>query len=197
MPAPVGPVLASGTLAHSPQPELHAAGLLLRPWRDDERDVIVVARALEEPEIRRWFPDSRGGLDEARRWLAVRRQRWQSEAGADWAVCEDGTIVGRVALVRLDLALASSEVAYWTLPEGRGRGVTARSLVAVSDWAFTTVGLHRLELLHSVHNPGSCGVARRAGFTLEGTARQRMLHGDGWHDMHLHARLAGDRAAAR
>ena len=97
-----------------------------------------------------------------------------------------------MGLMRLTLADGLGEVGYWLLPEGRGRGVATRTLRAVCDWAFDSVGLHRLELVHSVDNPDSCGVAQRAGFALEGTARERMLHGDGWHDMHIHARLAGD-----
>jgi hypothetical protein len=32
-----------------------------------------------------------------------------------------------------------------------------------------------------------------AGYRLEGIKRSEALHGDGWHDMHLHARLAADR----
>jgi len=58
------------------------------------------------------------------------------------------------------------------------------------------LGLHRLELRHSTANPASCRVAARAGFRLEGTLRSAMRHPDGWHDMHLHARLQGDPEAA-
>ena len=36
-------------------------------------------------------------------------------------------------------------------------------------------------------------MAAKAGYVLEGTRRQQALHWDGWHDMHLHARLQGDR----
>ena len=35
-------------------------------------------------------------------------------------------------------------------------------------------------------------LAGHAGFPLEGTKRGESRHRDGWHDMHLHARLAGD-----
>ena len=35
-------------------------------------------------------------------------------------------------------------------------------------------------------------VATRAGFRLEGTKRGDALHADGWHDMHLHARVSCD-----
>jgi RimJ/RimL family protein N-acetyltransferase len=55
---------------------------------------------------------------------------------------------------------------------------------------FATVGLHRIELLHSTCNEASCSVAQKAGYLLEGTKRRHGLHVDGWHDMHLHARLS-------
>jgi ribosomal-protein-alanine N-acetyltransferase len=61
-----------------------------------------------------------------------------------------------------------------------------------ASWAFDTVGLNRLFLQHSTANPGSCRVAGKAGFGLEGTLRRSMLHADGWHDVHLHARLRTD-----
>ena len=54
---------------------------------------------------------------------------------------------------------------------------------------FEHVGLHRIELHHATGNAASCRVADKAGYALEGTMRQRTLHADGWHDMHLHARL--------
>jgi [ribosomal protein S5]-alanine N-acetyltransferase len=39
-------------------------------------------------------------------------------------------------------------------------------------------------------------VAAKAGYKLEGTKRSGLLHADGWHDMHLHARIAGPPAGA-
>jgi [ribosomal protein S5]-alanine N-acetyltransferase len=67
---------------------------------------------------------------------------------------------------------------------------------AASTWMFRSVGLHRLELSHSTLNPASCRIAEKAGYPYEGTRRQQVLHQDGWHDMHLHARLVTDEAPA-
>jgi RimJ/RimL family protein N-acetyltransferase len=41
-------------------------------------------------------------------------------------------------------------------------------------------------------NPASCRVAHHAGYPFEGIKRREALHTDGWHDMHLHARLIDD-----
>jgi RimJ/RimL family protein N-acetyltransferase len=46
---------------------------------------------------------------------------------------------------------------------------------------------------HSTRNHASCRVAVKAGFRLEGTKRSDAIHSDGRHDMHLHARIRGDR----
>ena len=45
-------------------------------------------------------------------------------------------------------------------------------------------------------NPASCRIAENAGYPYEGTRRQQVLHQDGWHDMHLHARLVTDETPA-
>ncbi|WP_306490547.1 GNAT family N-acetyltransferase [Rhodococcus erythropolis] len=66
----------------------------------------------------------------------------------------------------------------------------------MSEWAFREVGFHRLELEHSIHNPRSCRVATKAGFSEEGVRRGSARHADGWHDMHVHARLRSDQPSA-
>jgi RimJ/RimL family protein N-acetyltransferase len=99
-------------------------------------------------------------------------------------------IVARVGLPALRLADGVGEVGYWVMPSARGRGVAGLALTAMADWLFAQ-GLHRLELVHSVDNEPSCRVAAKARFDPEGTLREALLHPDGWHDMHLHARIAG------
>jgi len=61
----------------------------------------------------------------------------------------------------------------------------------MTAWGFA-LGLHRIELEHSVANDASCRVALKAGYALESTKRSQALHADGWHDIHLHVRIATD-----
>jgi ribosomal-protein-alanine N-acetyltransferase len=63
----------------------------------------------------------------------------------------------------------------------------------VTEWGFKAVGLHRIFLTHSVRNEPSCRVAVALGFVQEGTLRQHQRLIDGWHDVHVHARLADER----
>ncbi len=89
----------------------------------------------------------------------------------------------------MDLEHAEAEVGYWVRAAARGRGAASTGVRILSSWSFA-VGFHRLILHHSTANPASCGVARKAGFTFEGTKRSAGLHSDGWHDMHLHALIS-------
>lgn len=171
------------------QPVLPAGELVLRPWREDDAPELV--RAYGDPDIAYWHARALTH-SEAVAWVRSRAERWQTELGADWAVTRADLLVGRAALRTIDLAEGWAEVAYWVLPEHRGRGVASSAVDALTDWAFDGLGLHRLELLHSTGNPASCRIASRAGFVAEGVKRSAALHADGWHDMHLHALLADD-----
>lgn len=186
MPEMVDPVIPTGTLRAHRQPRLRVGALLLRPWQ--EADVPSLVDAYLDPEIRRWHVRSLADA-EALAWIRERWARWEAETGADWAVeCREG-LVGRVALRSIDLTEGRGEVAYWVVPAARGHGVAARALAAMTEWAFDVMRFHRLELVHSVHNVASCRVASAAGYAVEGTKRQDLLHTDGWHDAHLHARI--------
>ncbi|RDD88764.1 GNAT family N-acetyltransferase [Streptomyces parvulus] len=193
MPYLTHPVLAAGTLSGMPQPTLPAGdGLLLRPWRDE--DAPAVHAAFQDPVMHQWHIRAAESEDEVRGWIAEWRRGWAGERNAQWAVVEEtgGLLAGRVALREVVLGDGVAEVAYWTTAAARGKGGAARATRALAHWALDRIGFQRLELSHAVANGASCRVAEKAGFVLEGTKRSALLHPDGWHDMHLHARVRGD-----
>jgi RimJ/RimL family protein N-acetyltransferase len=179
-------VVAPGDLRQHPQPTLTVDELVVRPWRPD--DAPAVEAAYRDPGIQQWHVRSMTA-EESVAWVHEQPRRWHAETGAGWAVTEDELVVGRVGFRNLDLTEGCAEAAYWVLPQSRGRAIAPRVLSTVTRWMFTEVGLHRVSLNHAVENTASCRVAHKAGFAPEGTARQQQLHADGWHDMHLHARV--------
>lgn len=182
-------VVPRGTMTNRPQPVLNVgASFRLRAWQPD--DVPAVVAAYADPDIQRWHLES---MDEAEaaHWIARWAVRWRNETDASWAITDatSGTVLGRVGLRGVHLDEGRGEVAYWVLAPARGRGVATRAVEVITDWAFEEIGLHRLDLLHSVHNRASCRVATRTGFALEGVLRDFLRHHDGWHDMHMHGRI--------
>ena len=193
MPPLTSPVIPGGLVAASAQPVLPAGGgLILPPWRP--ADAPAVAAAYADPVIQRWHARRVDSENEARDLILGWQGSWASETGAHWAVTRDkgGDVLGRMSLRWMALDEGRAECAYWTAPSARGTGVAPRGLAALSAWAFGEIGFHRLDLVHSVANTASCRVAAKVGFAAEGVQRSAVLHADGWHDMHVHARISGD-----
>jgi RimJ/RimL family protein N-acetyltransferase len=104
-------------------------------------------------------------------------------------------VVGRVGLRSLDLEQGVGEISYWPIPASRGGGIAVRAVTTVTDWAFQHVGLHRIELVHSIANGASCRLTQKAGSVQEGTRRQHFLLADGRHGAHLHACVSPEHAS--
>jgi RimJ/RimL family protein N-acetyltransferase len=189
MPRLTAPVVPAGSLSRAAQPTLRAGELILRPWAD--ADAAALISAFADPAIQRWHARTVEDPAEALGMIAGYNQAWRSETAAHWAITGP-EVLGRVALRCIDLDEGEAEIAYWVTAAARGRGAAARAAIALAAWALTDLGLHRLDLQHAVANTASCRVAQKAGFAYEGIRRSAALHADGWHDMHLHARIQGD-----
>jgi RimJ/RimL family protein N-acetyltransferase len=61
-----------------------------------------------------------------------------------------------------------AEIGYWVTREARGRGVATRTVLLVTHWALTDLGLTVIELLADVQNVASRRVAEKAGYTRDG-----------------------------
>ncbi len=191
MPRTVPPMIAAGTMATTPQPTLKIDGALtLRPWVPG--DAAVAKQAFETPDIQHFHTRHLVDDAEALAWIEYCANSWLEEKSATWAIVDDtnGEIVGRVT-INTNLEFGIGEVAYWMLPAGRGRGIARRACVAATKWAHE-LGIHRVELEHSVSNEGSRRVAVGAGYIQEGIKRASGRHADGWHDMVLYSKLASD-----
>ncbi|MFF2009548.1 GNAT family N-acetyltransferase [Streptomyces sp. NPDC058195] len=189
---PMSPVVRAGRMGREDQPVLGLpGGAELRPWRTQDAGALMAAG--QDPAIRRWNLFTVASAQEARERIARMHGRWRAETGAVWALARPGgDATGLVGLNDVALEGGSAEIIYWLLPAARGRGAAAGAVERVSRWALDELGLHRLRLCHSTANPASCRVALKAGFAPEGVMRGALLHADGWHDQHLHARLGGD-----
>ncbi|MFV0135261.1 GNAT family N-acetyltransferase [Streptomyces sp. HMX87] len=192
-------------LARHTCPEAHGHGIRLRPWdAESEADVEAWLRGFSDPEFRRWNTPIRDITDaeDARASLRSRMRDAAEGRSASFRVTDEdgGTTLGHIGVNEINRPLRLARVGYWVLPEARRRGVASRALLVAARWAFTELGLHRLELGHAVGHDVSCRVAERGGFGYEGTMRGAMFEAgrrDAFRDAHLHARLATDSEPGR
>ncbi|WP_217144834.1 GNAT family N-acetyltransferase [Streptomyces sp. AC627_RSS907] len=185
-------------------PEPRGHGLHLRPWdAGSDADAATWLRGCLDPEFQRWNTPLKqwADLSGARESLRARAREAEEGVAASFRVTdeESGTTLGHIGVNEINRPLRLARVGYWVLPEARGRGVATRALLLASRWAFTELGLHRLELGHALGHTASCRVAERCGYPSEGTLREAMFEAgrrDAFRDVHLHARLATDEEPA-
>jgi len=82
----------------------------------------------------------------------------------------DGFLIGGAGIVlnKNDGAAHRAELGYWLAKNYRGRGLASAAVRAVSQYAFQTFGLRRIEALPFAHNAASHRTLKKAGFKREG-----------------------------
>jgi RimJ/RimL family protein N-acetyltransferase len=132
---------------------------------------------------------------EATEFIASREKDRAAGVGISFAVVDpDGKLLGSIGLMNVDWAERKAEIGYWVAREVRRRGVGTKALVLLSRWAIERLGMERIELTANPGNGASLAVARRAGFTREGTLRRfRYRHGER-EDLVMHSLLPEDLA---
>ena len=195
MPPLIEPVVAARRPALADQPVIRvdAVNALLRQWR--RGDASQLKAAFADKQIRQWNLYGLSSIRESHHWIEQWGVRWRKGTGASWAIVDSktpGVVLGQMAFRSLYLADGLAELSCWVMPNARHRHVATEATRALTEWAFGTLGLVRLEIVHSTQNPSSCSVALRAGFRKEGVLRHLQRHADGFHDMCLHSRIQKD-----
>ena len=161
-----------------PDPPLTDGEILLRPW--ERRDVPSMTAACQDPEIPRWTVVPHHYTERHARDF-ISGTATDLAAGRELALAvvdPDDRVLGALGMSNFDWADMKGEIGYWMAREARRRGIGARATRMLAEWAVTTLGLERLELLANPKNEASQRLAERAGFTREGLLRRyRRRHG--------------------
>jgi RimJ/RimL family protein N-acetyltransferase/uridine phosphorylase len=113
-----------------------------------------------------------------------------------WAVEYEGHCIGSAGLgVDADQHCASYTVGVFVAGL-RGQRLGQQITRLVLSWAFTVLGLHRVELEVLASNSRAIGCYLACGFRQEGVRREAGLYPDGWKDFLRMAVLQHEHAAA-
>jgi RimJ/RimL family protein N-acetyltransferase len=150
---------------------------VVRVRRIDDGDVDALVTACRDPLIKRFtsaIPDPYREAD-ARHWIAVHERNLEAEVPLGVEEVATGAFAGTTGLHSAVWHHRRADVGYWTAPEARGRGLTARALTLVVEWAFAEFDLVRIGLYCDVENVASQRVAEAAGFAREGVHRKFLV----------------------
>jgi ribosomal-protein-alanine N-acetyltransferase len=163
-------------------------GVSLRPPRAADfrewRDLRTVSRPSLQPWEPIWPADDLSRAAYRRRLLAYARDR---EAGAAYPFFvfrnADDALTGGITLSNIRRGVAQmGSVGYWCGRPFARQGLTIAAVRALGDFAFGTLGLHRLEAACIPENVPSRELLAKAGFAEEGFARAYLKINGAWHD---------------
>lgn len=133
--------------------------------------------------------------EQALDWIDRQRgERLAQRRGLSFAIAETDSnrAVGQIGLWLAELDKGRTTVGYGIGPSARGRGLAAEALVALTRFAWTIPGLHRIELYIEPRNIASIRTAERAGYQREGLLRSHQEIGGERRDMLLYAAIRLD-----
>jgi RimJ/RimL family protein N-acetyltransferase len=154
----------------SPDWPLETARLTLRPFVAADFEAVHAMRS--DPEVTRYLYGEVLSEDETRDLLTKRMDNtaWTSEG--DWlsaAVVEraSGATVGDMAFHWVSERDKTAEVGFIFDPRRQGRGFATEAARALIDWAFGSVGFHRVIGRTEARNTASARVLEKLGMRLE------------------------------
>lgn len=150
---------------------------------------------LQFPEVTRFsnWPDA------PKQAQAERSMKWMCEAlakgkGCAWII-EDRISERSLGAIRFNTINKHgkwAELGYELHPSTWGKGLMTEAVKAVIKCGFDHFALNRIEAWTLPGNPASDRVLEKAGFSYEGTLRQKAWFKGAFHDFRMFSRLANE-----
>lgn len=157
---------------------MSAFDVRLIPARPEHVDFWLAMRA--EPAARRYVDTEDDTREDLLKRIAEAGPLDDPRAkGYRWFVQCDGRLAGTVSARDVSRAQGRAQLGYMLSEAFHGRGVGTRAVGMMLEQLFTLPFLQRVWLTTLAQNAASQGVARKLGFTLEGTLRGHVVnHGE-------------------
>lgn len=173
-------------------PLLRGERVSLRGPRDEDADGLYAL--FSDPQVMRyWSRPAMRERTEAQAMIDGIRQNQQQRSALNWMIADGADqVVGSCTLFRFDANHRRAELGYALHPSQWGRGVAREATSLALDWAFGTLGLHRVDASIDPDNHASRALLHRLGFVSEGRLRESFFVGDKVTDSELLGLLASD-----
>ena len=167
---------------------IEGQGVVLRPPRGSDfeawRELRTRSRAFLQPWEPTWPADDLSRAAFRRRLMAYARDR---DAGIAYPLfvfrAADEALTGGITLSSIRRGVAQmGSVGYWCGRPFARQGLTLAAVRALSEFAFRTLALHRLEAACIPENDASRRLLAQAGFAEEGFARAYLKINGEWRD---------------
>lgn len=128
-------------------------------------------------------------------WIATHASAWERGEQLSLAICARTApqqILGAIGL-HMSTTHRHGEIGYWVGVDAWGNGYATEAARAVVSYAFSQLGLRRVQGRHFTRNAASGRVMQKLGMQFEGVHRSAYLRWGRFEDVAVYAVLASDR----
>lgn len=165
--------------------------LRLRHFREDDCAPFMAYR--NDPEVARY--QSWEGITESEARIFIQEvkeiQPWTPGEWLQIAIelKETGLLVGDCAFKIEEDDENQAEIGYTLARAYQGRGFASEAISCILEYAFASLGLHRVIAITDVENAPSVALLERLGLRREGHFHQNVWFKGKWGDEYLYAML--------
>ncbi len=193
-------------------PELNTPRLTLRALRPSDAPAIFQYFSLDE--VTEFYDlETFTCVQEAEHLLQTWQNRFLAQTSMRWGLTlkgEDERVIGTCGLHSFSLENSRAEMGYELHPEFWQQGLMSEAIIALLQYGFTVLDLHRLEAFIDPVNDASAALLSKVGLRAEGILRDyfyekgRFVDAQMWSSLNpnhqdeiarLMSSLAGDRNA--
>lgn len=196
MPARPSSVESTETKWRETLPVLTSAGVALRELELSDAPALLAMLTTEE--VTRFISPPPTTVEGFERFITWTRQQRAAGQYVCFAVVPSGmsTAIGLFQVRSLSSDFSTAEWGFALGSGFWGTGAFVESARLVLEFAFDTVGIHRLEARASVENGRGNGALRKLGAVQEGVLRRAFLRNGRYHDQVLWSIINTDWDAA-
>ena len=168
--------------------EIQGSAFTLRGWFDG--DEASLQKHADNPNVSAFLLDRFPypyTLNDAITWVTfMKKQNPQT----NFAIAIDGQVCGGIALdLKVDANHNQAEIGYWLAEPYWGRGIITEAVRLLTDYAFESLGLIRVQAGVFSKNTAAMRVLEKAGYVKEGIMRKALIKKRIVMDQHMYAIL--------
>lgn len=160
---------------HVPTYPMETERLRLRPFNRGDVDAVFSYRSRDD--VAQYLSDEPMSHEQVAEAIRLRAGQIGFAGEGDKILLgverrQDGRLIGEVSLIWRSFADQQAEVGYIFHPDAQGSGYATEAAAALIDFAFGSVGLHRVFARCDARNGASARVMQRLGMRQEAHLRE-------------------------
>ena len=160
----------------------------------EERHAQEVAELVDQNRtyLRKWLPwvDNSRSVEDSRAFIRSSLQQFAQNEGFQMGIWHKDTFAGGIGYQGIDWIDRKVEIGYWLGELFQRKGLMTKACRTLIAYAFTELGLNKVEIHCATENIRSCAIPKRLGFTQEGILRDAQWLYDHFVDTVIYGLLA-------